>query len=109
MATEEGESSSRVTIPKTMELIEKAKDKDGDIKMTLDNNISLKRPVKVVPLPKFNGDSSKLEEYLDKVQIYINYTPNRFEKEHQKTSFVMSYLEGPAFEYLSIYCRDFIM
>jgi hypothetical protein len=82
MATEEGESSSRVTIPKTMELIKKAKDKDGDIKMTLDNNISLKRPVKVVPLPKFNSDSSKLEEYLDKVQIYINYTPDRFEKEH---------------------------
>jgi hypothetical protein len=82
MATEEGESSSRVTILKTIELIEKAKDKDRDIKMTLDNNISLKRPVKVAPLPKFNGDSSKLEEYLDKVQIYINYTPNEFEKEH---------------------------
>jgi hypothetical protein len=56
-----------VTIPKTIELIEKAKDKDRDIKITLDNNISLKRPVKVAPLPKFNGDSNKLEEYLDKV------------------------------------------
>jgi hypothetical protein len=67
MATEEGESSSRVIISKTIELIEKAKDKDRDIKMTLNNNISLKRPVKVVPLPKFNSDSSKLEEYLDKV------------------------------------------
>jgi hypothetical protein len=67
MATEEGESSSRVTILKTMELIKKAKDKDRNIKMTLDNNISLKRPVKVVPLPKFNSDSSKLKEYLDKV------------------------------------------
>jgi hypothetical protein len=64
---EEGESSSRVTISKTMELIKKAKDKDGDIKITLNNNISLKRPVKVVPLPKFNSDSSKLKEYLDKV------------------------------------------
>ncbi len=51
----------------TMELIKKAKDKDGDIEMTLNNNISLKRPVKVVPLPKFNSDSSKLKEYLDKV------------------------------------------
>jgi hypothetical protein len=67
MATEEGESSSRVTILKTMELIKKAKDKDRDIKITLNNNISLKRPVKVVPLPKFNGDSSKLKEYLNKV------------------------------------------
>ncbi len=67
IAIEEGESSSRVTIPKTIELIKKAKDKDKDIKITLDNNISLKRPVKVVPLPKFNGDSSKLKEYLDKV------------------------------------------
>jgi hypothetical protein len=67
MATEEGESSSRVIIPKTIEAIKKAKDKDKDIEMTLDNNISLKRPVKVVPLPKFNGDLSKLKEYLDKV------------------------------------------
>ncbi len=77
--------------------------------MTLNNNISLKRPVKVVPLPKFNSNSSKLEEYLDKVQIYIDYTPNRFKKEYQKTSFIMSYLEGPVFKYLSIYRRDFIM
>ncbi len=67
MAIEEGESSSRVTIPKTMELIKKAKDKDRNIKMTLNNNISLKRPVKVVPLPKFNSNSSKLKEYLNKV------------------------------------------
>ncbi len=67
MAIKEGESSSRVIIPKTTKVIKKAKDKDGDIEMTLDNNISLKRPVKVVPLPKFNSDSSKLKEYLNKV------------------------------------------
>ncbi len=67
MATEEGKSSSRVIIPKTTKVIKKAKDKDEDIKITLNNNISLKRPVKVVPLPKFNSNSSKLKEYLDKV------------------------------------------
>jgi hypothetical protein len=67
MAIEEGESSSRVMISNTMELIKKAKDKDRDIEMTLDNNISLKRPVKVVPLLKFNSNSSKLKEYLNKV------------------------------------------
>jgi hypothetical protein len=67
MATEEGESSSKVIIPKTNKVIKKAKDKDRDIKITLNNNISLKRPVKVVPLPKFNSDLSKLEEYLNKV------------------------------------------
>ncbi len=67
MAIEEGESSSRVIIPNTTELIKKAKDKDRDIKITLNNNISLKRPVKVVLLPKFNSDSSKLKEYLNKV------------------------------------------
>jgi hypothetical protein len=67
MATKEGESSSRVIIPNTIELIKKAKDKDRDIKITLNNNISLKRPVKVVPLPKFNSDSSKLKKYLNKV------------------------------------------
>jgi hypothetical protein len=67
MATKEGESSSRVIILKTSKVIKKVKDKDRDIEMTLNNNISLKRPVKVVPLPKFNSDSSKLKEYLDKV------------------------------------------
>jgi hypothetical protein len=67
MAIKEGESSSRVIILKTTKVIKKAKDKDRDIKITLNNNISLKRPVKVVPLPKFNSDFSKLKEYLNKV------------------------------------------
>jgi hypothetical protein len=35
MATEEGESSSKVVIPKTTEAIEKAKDKDRDIVLEL--------------------------------------------------------------------------
>jgi hypothetical protein len=67
MAIEEGESSSIVIILKTKELIKKAKDKDRDIKITLNNNINLKRPIKVVPLLKFNSNLSKLKEYLDKV------------------------------------------
>jgi hypothetical protein len=67
IAIEEGESSSRVVILKTIELIKKVKDKDRDIKITLNNNISLKRPVKVVLLSKFNSDLSKLKEYLNKV------------------------------------------
>jgi hypothetical protein len=67
MAIEEGESSSRVMILKTTKVIKKAKDKDRDIKITLNNNISLKRPIKVVLLPKFNSDLSKLKEYLNKV------------------------------------------
>jgi hypothetical protein len=82
MAIEEGESSSKVVILKTTEVIKRAKDKDRDIKITLNNNISLKRLVKVVLLPKFNSDLSKLKEYLNKVQIYINYTLNRFNKEY---------------------------
>jgi hypothetical protein len=67
MATEEGESSSKVVIPKTEAVIKKAKDDNRDIKITINNNIILKRPVKVVPPPKFNSDLSKLEEYLNKV------------------------------------------
>jgi hypothetical protein len=67
MATEEGESSSKVIILKTKEVIKRAKDKDRDIKITINNNINLKRPVKVVTLPKFNSDLSKLKEYLNKV------------------------------------------
>jgi hypothetical protein len=67
IATKEGESSSKVIILKTKEVIKKAKDEDRDIKITINNNINLKRPVKVTPLPKFNNDLSKLKEYLNKV------------------------------------------
>jgi hypothetical protein len=67
MAIEEGESSSKVVILKTEAVIKKAKDKDRDIKIIINNNILLKRPIKVVPLSKFNSDLSKLKEYLDKV------------------------------------------
>jgi hypothetical protein len=67
MATEEGESSSKVIILKTKEVIKAAKDKDRDIEITLNNNINLKRPIKIVSLLKFNSDLSKLEEYLNKV------------------------------------------
>jgi hypothetical protein len=82
MATEEGESSSKVIVLKTKAVIEKVKDNNRNIKITINNNITLKRPVKVVTPPKFNRDPSKLEEYLDKIQIYIDYTPNRFKKEY---------------------------
>jgi hypothetical protein len=67
MATEEGESSSKVVILKTEAVIEKVKDKDRDIEITINNNILLKRLIKVTPLPKFNSNPSKLKEYLDKV------------------------------------------
>jgi hypothetical protein len=82
MATEEGESSFKVVVLRTETVIKRAKDKDRDIKMTLNNNITLNRLVKVVTPPKFNSDLSKLKEYLDKVQIYIDYTLDRFTKEY---------------------------
>jgi hypothetical protein len=51
MAIKEGESSSKVVILKTKAVIKKAKDDDRDIKITINNNILLKRPVKVAPPP----------------------------------------------------------
>jgi hypothetical protein len=67
MAIEEGKSSSKVVILKTEAVIKKAKNEDRDIKITINNNILLKQPVKVIPPPKFNSDPSKLKEYLNKV------------------------------------------
>ncbi len=67
MAIEEGESSSKVVVLRTETVIKRAKDKDRDIKITLNNNITLNRLVKVVTPPKFNSDLSKLKEYLNKV------------------------------------------
>ncbi len=82
MTIEEGESSSKVVVLRTKAVIKEVKDKDGDIKITIDNNITLNRLVKVVTPLKFNKDLSKLEEYLNKVQIYIDYILNRFSKEY---------------------------
>jgi hypothetical protein len=67
MATEEGKSSSKVVVLRTEAVIKEAKDKDGDIKITINNNITLNRLVKVVTSLKFYRDLSKLEEYLNKV------------------------------------------
>jgi hypothetical protein len=66
MADKEGESSSKITIPRTEESIKKAKDPNRDIEMSLNNNITIKQPIKVALLPKFSRDPNKLEEYLDK-------------------------------------------
>ncbi len=82
MATEEGKSSSKVVVLRTEAVIKEAKDKDGDIKITINNNITLNRLVKVVTSLKFYRDLSKLEEYLNKVQIYIDYILDRFSKEY---------------------------
>jgi hypothetical protein len=41
MAIEEGESSSKVVVLRTKTIIKRVKDKDGDIKITLNNNITL--------------------------------------------------------------------
>jgi hypothetical protein len=41
MAIEEGESSSKVVVLRTETIIKRVKDKDGDIKITLNNNITL--------------------------------------------------------------------
>jgi hypothetical protein len=42
MAVEEGESSSKIVVLRTKTVIKKVKDKDGDIKITLNNNIIIK-------------------------------------------------------------------
>ncbi len=82
MAIEEGESSSKVLVLRTKTIIKKVKDNNKNIKITLNNNITLKQPVKVTTLSRFNNNLSKLKEYLNKTQIYINYTFNRFNKEY---------------------------
>jgi hypothetical protein len=62
MAVEEGESSSKVTILRTEEVIKKAKDNNRDIEITLNNNIIIKRLIKVIPPLKFSRDLNKLKE-----------------------------------------------
>jgi hypothetical protein len=99
MTREEGESSVSVTIPNPLnkEAIEKIKDKDSDIIIDLNNNITLIRILKVVVLPKFSRQPNKLKEYLNKVTIYIYYNKDSFLKERDKTLFIILYLKEKAF------------
>jgi hypothetical protein len=57
MTREEGKSSVSITIPNSLnkEVIKVIKDKDGDIIIDLNNNITLIRTLKIVILPKFLG------------------------------------------------------
>jgi hypothetical protein len=48
------------------ELIKKAKDNNSDIEMSLNNNITIKRLIKVALPLKFSSNPNKLEEYLNK-------------------------------------------
>jgi hypothetical protein len=66
MTIKEGESSSKVVVLRTKTVIKKTKDNNRDIKITLNNNIMLKRPIKVATFPRFNNNPSKLKEYLNK-------------------------------------------
>ncbi len=54
-------------ISKTDKAIKAIKDKDKDIKITLNNNVTLNRTIKIVLLPKFLGKLDKLKEYLNKI------------------------------------------
>jgi hypothetical protein len=97
--TREGESSVIVNILNSLnkEVIEKIKDKDKDIIIDLNNNITLIRTIKVVVLPKFSRQSNKLKEYLNKVTIYIYYNKDNFLSKRNKTLFIILYLEERAF------------
>ncbi len=99
MAREEGESSVSITIPNSLnkEVIKVIKNKDSNIIIDLNNNITLIRTLKIVVLPKFSRQPSKLKEYLNKVNIYIYYNSENFLVERDKTLFIMSYLEGEVF------------
>jgi hypothetical protein len=99
MTREEEEGSILVTIlnPLNKEVIKKIKDKDRDIIIDLNNNIILIRTIKVVVLPKFLRQREKLEEYFNKVTIYIYYNKDSFLSKRDKTLFIILYLEGVVF------------
>src|ERR1035438_865783 len=76
--------------------------------VTVDNYITLNRAAKITPLPKFDGDPTRFEEFVSKVRIYIDHNMDSFDKESDKATFVISYLEGKAFDFISIYLDDYI-
>ena len=77
--------------------------------VTVDNYITLNRVVKIAILLKFLGDLVRFEEFISKVRIYIDYNIDSFDEESNKTTFVILYLEGKVFDFVSTYLDDYYM
>ena len=75
--------------------------------ITVNNYITLNRVAKIALLPKFLGDLARFKEFISKVRIYINYNINSFDEESNKITFVILYLEGKAFNFVSTYLNDY--
>ncbi|KAE8440302.1 hypothetical protein EG329_009539 [Mollisiaceae sp. DMI_Dod_QoI] len=85
------------------------KDDNSNIKMKdlLEFRIKTIRLIKVATPPIFKGKPSKLKVHLAKVIIYIKHNMDMFEDDLNKVTFAIFYLEGPAFNYMEIFFRDF--
>jgi len=106
-ATKEGKGKAVEPDP------EENKDDDGDVpmggvpKFQVENTVSLSKSAKVATPPKFKGDPSKLKEFIAKLRIYISHNHESFDDEDSKVLFAISYLEGPAFEFMQVYLDDY--
>ena len=70
-------------------------------------NIIITRSVKVNTLPKFRGEIGKLKEFITKLQIYYKYNLNSFDLESNKVTYIISYIEGFAFDFIKPFLLDF--
>ena len=75
--------------------------------VSVDNHVTLNRAAKIAPPPKFGGDPARFEEFVSKVRIYIDHNMDSFDEESDKATFVISYLEGKAFDFISTYLDDY--
>jgi hypothetical protein len=89
------------------------KDVEGDVQMSgvqrveVENTVSLTKTAKVATPPKFRGDPAKLKEFIAKLQIYMSHNSESFDREPDKVLFAISYLEGPAFDFMEVYLNDY--
>ena len=88
---------------------DKDEDKDTRIKdrVIIKNKVELIRLVKVIILLRFLKKPSELKEFLIKVNIYIEYNLNLFLLKADKVTFVISYLEGLAFDFAETFFDDY--
>ncbi|KAE8440438.1 hypothetical protein EG329_007612 [Mollisiaceae sp. DMI_Dod_QoI] len=84
-------------------------DDDGDTRMKdpLEFRIKTTRLVKVATPLIFKGKPSEFKVHLAKITIYIEHNVDIFEDDSNKVTFAIFYLEGPAFDYMEIFFRDF--
>ena len=59
-------------------------------------------------LDTFSGNRSKLKAHLAQIDLYIGFNHKKFSTETDKVMWAVSFLRGPAFDWIEFFLNDYI-